>query len=124
MGVHQTNTICVARAGAAPDIVRGLDFLHSNGVVHLDVKPANVLLDQQGTCKLADFGTASALGNLMESEVTGTPAYMAPAHGPMPLIVPQTPQFMWQSLTLHGSDTRVLFKILMIFKTLHKVLRP
>eukprot|EP00667_Euglena_gracilis_P000450 EG_transcript_450 len=62
----------------ARDIVRGLDFLHSNGVVHLDVKPANVLLDQQGTCKLADFGTASALGNLMESEVTGTPAYMAP----------------------------------------------
>jgi tRNA A-37 threonylcarbamoyl transferase component Bud32 len=60
------------------DIVRGLSYLHSHDVVHLDVKPANVLLDQQGRCKLADFGTAVALSDLMQSEVMGTPVYMAP----------------------------------------------
>jgi len=60
------------------DIVRGLSYLHSNNVVHLDVKPANVLLDQQGHCKLADFGTAVTLQDLMKSDVMGTPVYMAP----------------------------------------------
>eukprot|EP00668_Euglena_longa_P046629 GGOE01062314.1.p1 GENE.GGOE01062314.1~~GGOE01062314.1.p1 ORF type:complete len:1194 (-),score=383.93 GGOE01062314.1:553-4092(-) len=62
------------------DTVRGLAFLHENGVVHLDVKPANVLLDQFGTCKLADFGTATALSNLMDlhNGLMGTPVYMAP----------------------------------------------
>jgi len=62
------------------DVIRGLAFLHSNRVVHLDIKPANVLLDQHGTCKLADFGTATALSNLMDLEagLMGTPVYMAP----------------------------------------------
>eukprot|EP01004_Peranema_trichophorum_P003442 NODE_242_length_3166_cov_37.850477_g196_i1.p1 GENE.NODE_242_length_3166_cov_37.850477_g196_i1~~NODE_242_length_3166_cov_37.850477_g196_i1.p1 ORF type:complete len:935 (+),score=137.66 NODE_242_length_3166_cov_37.850477_g196_i1:68-2806(+) len=58
-------------------ILRGLNYLHSNGVVHRDVKPANLLLDESGRCKLADFGTADHLNNIKKS-VKGTPMYMAP----------------------------------------------
>eukprot|EP00992_Anisonema_acinus_P013437 TRINITY_DN8734_c0_g1_i1.p1 TRINITY_DN8734_c0_g1~~TRINITY_DN8734_c0_g1_i1.p1 ORF type:complete len:314 (-),score=61.68 TRINITY_DN8734_c0_g1_i1:4-945(-) len=59
------------------DILRGLQYLHQHAVVHLDVKPANVLLDHNGVCKLADFGTATTFSALKD-RVVSTPAYMAP----------------------------------------------
>lgn len=43
------------------DIVHGLRFLHSHGVVHLDIKPANVLLTSEDVCKIADFGCSLKL---------------------------------------------------------------
>eukprot|EP00388_Colpodella_angusta_P016554 GDKJ01040992.1.p1 GENE.GDKJ01040992.1~~GDKJ01040992.1.p1 ORF type:complete len:376 (-),score=-0.50 GDKJ01040992.1:98-1225(-) len=45
-------------AGWVRDILSGLDYLHGQGFVHLDLKAANVLLTGDGTCKLADFGTS------------------------------------------------------------------
>ncbi|MGE0708398.1 MAG: protein kinase [Planctomycetota bacterium] len=64
------------------DLARTLGRLHAAGVVHRDVKPQNVLLDEQGRAKLCDFGLArdlSAAERLtLSSEVLGTPAYMAP----------------------------------------------
>ena len=47
-----------AASGWVRDILAGLEYLHDEGVVHLDLKAANVLLTADGTCKLADFGTA------------------------------------------------------------------
>merc|ERR1712178_96004 len=47
---------CVQRY--TKDMLRGLSFLHQQSIVHRDLKPANVLLLVDGTCKLADFGTA------------------------------------------------------------------
>lgn len=38
------------------DIIHGLRFLHSHSVVHLDIKPANVLVSGEDVCKIADFG--------------------------------------------------------------------
>ncbi|XP_054250601.1 proto-oncogene serine/threonine-protein kinase mos [Indicator indicator] len=43
------------------DIVTGLAFLHSQGVVHLDLKPANVFITEQGVCKIGDFGCSQKL---------------------------------------------------------------
>lgn len=40
------------------DILEGLQYLHSNGIVHCDVKPHNCLVGGDGTCRLADFGSA------------------------------------------------------------------
>eukprot|EP00919_Chromeraceae_sp_WS-2016_P052660 GHVR01124997.1.p1 GENE.GHVR01124997.1~~GHVR01124997.1.p1 ORF type:complete len:364 (-),score=101.65 GHVR01124997.1:27-1118(-) len=60
-------------------VLEGLSYLHYQGVVHRDVKGANILTTKQGICKLADFGVAR---NLSECEkafsVVGTPYWMAP----------------------------------------------
>ncbi|XP_005993485.1 proto-oncogene serine/threonine-protein kinase mos [Latimeria chalumnae] len=43
------------------DVLQGLVFLHSHGVVHLDLKPANVLITEQEVCKIGDFGCSQKL---------------------------------------------------------------
>ncbi|MCP4703324.1 MAG: serine/threonine protein kinase [candidate division Zixibacteria bacterium] len=64
-------------------ILKGLDYAHKNGVIHRDVKPANILVDKQGNAMMADFGIAQILSK-PEQEVTrsdvimGTLAYMSP----------------------------------------------
>ncbi|KAM0060793.1 putative mitogen-activated protein kinase kinase kinase STE-STE11 family [Helianthus debilis subsp. tardiflorus] len=66
-------------------IVQGLDYIHSNGIVHCDIKSGNILIDESGA-KIGDFGCAKwaspnklARAHLVQhAPICGTPMYMAP----------------------------------------------
>lgn len=64
------------------EVARAVQFAHENGVLHRDVKPSNVLVDQSGRVRVMDFGLAKQLDAddklTMTGQIMGTPSYMAP----------------------------------------------
>ncbi|HEV8537579.1 MAG TPA: protein kinase [Bacteroidota bacterium] len=65
----------------ALQIAGGLKAAHEKGIIHGDIKPENILITGDGTVKIADFGLARRIGQLISPEsntVSGTVAYMSP----------------------------------------------
>lgn len=69
----------------AMDIMRGLSFLHSNGIIYGELKPSNILLNEYNSLKLADFGRSRKISDYTNpgqesyaKSKSGSPYYMAP----------------------------------------------
>ena len=64
----------------ACQIADALQYAHSNGVIHGDIKPANILIGEDGRAKVADFGVARLSQSVAThaGKIFGSPAYMAP----------------------------------------------
>lgn len=64
----------------AKQLVQSLNYLHSNRIIHRDMKPQNILISANGLVKLCDFGFARAMSSntIVLTSIKGTPLYMAP----------------------------------------------
>ncbi|MGM9845624.1 MAG: serine/threonine-protein kinase [Muribaculaceae bacterium] len=67
------------RRRVASEIIEGLAYIHSCGVVHRDIKPSNILITRMGaTAKIIDFGLADGDANTILKQPAGTRRYMSP----------------------------------------------
>jgi len=60
-------------------IAQGIDHAHKNKIIHRDLRPSNIMISEEGTAKITDFGTSAWLNNIpYASTRIGSPPYMAP----------------------------------------------
>lgn len=67
--------------GYMVQLLSALEYVHSRGIIHCDVKPANIMIDSSGRLKLGDFGLARLLhdpDSMQAQPLGGTPFYMSP----------------------------------------------
>ncbi|NXO72908.1 PAK3 kinase, partial [Phainopepla nitens] len=78
--VRQTHMAEGEMAAVSRECLQGLDFLHSNRLIHRDLKSSNILLGMDGSVKLASFGLCAQLSPEQEqcSSMVGTAHWMAP----------------------------------------------
>ncbi|XP_012886575.1 PREDICTED: proto-oncogene serine/threonine-protein kinase mos [Dipodomys ordii] len=91
------------------DVAKGLLFLHSQSIVHLDLKPANILISEQDVCKIGDFGCSEKLEELHGSRARPPPLGGTYTHRAPELLIgdPITPKAdiysfgitLWQMVT-------------------------
>ena len=126
-------------ARIAQQLADALGYAHREGIVHRDVKPANILLDRDDRPHLADFGMAALSDGgerlTLAGAVVGTPAYMSPeqALGQQTRAEPASDQYalgtilyelLTGSLPFRGPVTAVLFNIISTPPTPLRQLRP
>src|SRR5918998_113929 len=83
----------------AADVASGLTHAHERGIIHRDIKPRNILLDERGSPKLADFGIARAL----DGTYLGTVAYSSPEQLRGQRITPKSDIYSFGATLYHAA---------------------
>ena len=108
----------VTRLGSA------LDYAHSRGVIHRDIKASNVMFDEQGSPFLVDFGIAKLMGATSSLTGTGiamgTPSYMAPEQWRGESVTPKTDQYALGVLLYMMVTGRMPFEAPTPYALMHK----
>ncbi|MCX6637841.1 MAG: serine/threonine-protein kinase, partial [Acidobacteria bacterium] len=109
------------------DVARGLDYAHAHGVFHRDVKPANIMVQEDGGVKIADFGIAkvawtTAMTLTTTGVVVGSPHYMAPEQLQGAPITGRTDQFALAGLAYTLLTGRKPFEAETLASLLSKIL--
>ena len=114
-------------AALVQKLAEAMHYAHAHGIIHRDLKPSNVLLTQDGTPKIGDFGLAKQVeedsGQTKPGTVLGTPSYMAPeqAEGKLNEVGPLSDQYSLGAILYELLTGRPPFKGSSIFDTLQQV---
>lgn len=105
-------------------LASALDYAHSRGVIHRDIKASNVMFDEQGSPFLVDFGIAKLLGATTSLTGTGvamgTPSYMAPEQWRSESLTPATDQYALGVMAYTMITGRMPFEAPTPYALMHK----
>lgn len=109
-----------------------LDYAHSQGVIHRDVKPSNILIDRRGNCLLTDFGIAKMVEGTRHftqtGGIVGTPHYMSPEQGSGGELTPASDIYSMGVVIYEMATGRVPFDaetpMAVVIKHMHDPLPP
>jgi len=90
---HRTGVPIDQAIALITQVVDGLAYAHDHGIIHGDLKPANVLVTPTKIAKITDFGIARRIGEQSSKGLAGSPRYMAPEYIAHRIMTPAADQF-------------------------------